>query len=723
MKRTNSPSHLYTVIIYICGLFLFLEWLYPLEVTTDTTDITVFIIFAVFSFLISLFQIRWWIAFLLKGFGILFIIHALYFDVPFFHINWVVQWFTESIIDWKAFFSQQWYSLTNQFRSTLLLGLIWLMSYLIFYWFVEMKRIFLFIMLTFVFITVVDTFTAYDATFAIIRIFLLAFFSLGITNVVKKTERENILFSWKKHFPNWVLPLIVLVVFSTAIGYSAPKSDPQWPDPVPFIKSASLNNEEESANSDVRKVGYGEDDSKLGGSFEQDNTPVFRAIAEEKQYWRVETKDVYTGKGWESSENNTYEKQDAYNIALDTFKENVETTNLKASISFQGNAQFNKLVYPYGINSVQTEKPTEFLLNLNTEAIETVNHQVPVHLTEYLINYKKPHFSIDELQKAGNEDPQHISDRYTQLPTELPDRVYELALDIIGEKSTRYEKVLAIERYFSRNGYVYDTTNVPIPEEEDDYVDQFLFDSKRGYCDNYSTSMVVLLRTLNIPARWAKGFTGGEQLNEIVENKGTQSATIYEITNANAHSWVEVYFPEIGWVPFEPTQGFSNLTDFYTEGLHTEESEEEIEEDSETNEEETEQEEEEQASLGATHSNKWLYLSFVFVFILITLAILYKYRLQIQMRVWLKKLQNNKDETFLEEAYLYLLNLLHKNGFKKRPDQTLREYAQLIDEKYETKEMTVLTKYYEQMLYSDTLEKTKTEMFIEAWEKLSKRLL
>src|SRR5690625_5109283 len=72
--------------------------------------------------------------------------------------------------------------------------------------------------------------------------------------------------------------------------------------------------------------------------------------------------------------------------------------------------------------------------------------------------------------------------------------------------------------------------------------------------------MVVMLRTLDIPARWVKGFTGGEKIANKLEEE--ELFDIYEVTNANAHSWVEVYFPEIGWVPFEPTHGFSNLAQF-----------------------------------------------------------------------------------------------------------------------------------------------------------------
>src|SRR5690625_1655683 len=74
--------------------------------------------------------------------------------------------------------------------------------------------------------------------------------------------------------------------------------------------------------------------------------------------------------------------------------------------------------------------------------------------------------------------------------------------------------------------------------------------------------MVVMLRSIDIPARWAKGFTSGEKIAADSNEADGLDLDVYEITNSNAHSWVEVYFPDIGWVPFEPTQGFDNLADF-----------------------------------------------------------------------------------------------------------------------------------------------------------------
>src|SRR5699024_2823833 len=200
-----------------------------------------------------------------------------------------------------------------------------------------------------------------------------------------------------------------------------------------------------------------------------------------------------------------------------------------------------------------------------------------------------------------------------------------LAEEITEEYDNRYDKARAIEQYFGRNGFVYQISNVPVPEEEQDYVDQFLFDSKVGYCDNYSTSMVVMLRTLDIPARWAKGFTSGEKITEHANG-----ANVYEVTNANAHSWVEVYFPDIGWVPFEPTQGFSNLSDFHVTEDTGEKEEKQEEEpieneptESQQEEKEAETSEEDARADAEKRSVPWSYLAIGLFIIVVLLTVMY----------------------------------------------------------------------------------------------------
>jgi hypothetical protein len=79
-------------------------------------------------------------------------------------------------------------------------------------------------------------------------------------------------------------------------------------------------------------------------------------------------------------------------------------------------------------------------------------------------------------------------------------------------------------------------------------VDTFLFEDREGVCEQYATALAVMARSLDIPARLAAGYGAGDY-NAITG--------YYEVRLSHAHSWVEVYFPEYGWVPFDPTPGWN----------------------------------------------------------------------------------------------------------------------------------------------------------------------
>ena len=196
----------------------------------------------------------------------------------------------------------------------------------------------------------------------------------------------------------------------------------------------------------------------------------------------------------------------------------------------------------------------QFLHSKDTGQYKTKNEELQVSLDAYEIEYEDYNFSLKALRETTMDsfatEKEDFSE-YLQLPNQLPDRVKELSETITASSDSVYDKTKAIERYFGRNGYIYDQQNVAIPKADQDYVDQFLFDTKRGYCDNFSTSMVVMLRSIGIPARWVKGFAPGEI------NQNAAGESVYRITNNEAHSWVEAYMPGLGWMPFEPTIGFS----------------------------------------------------------------------------------------------------------------------------------------------------------------------
>lgn len=724
----NSPismPRIYTSLLYLCGLFLFIEWLLPIEEVTDTSNITVFVIYAIYCFFISLFSLRWWANFLLKGFGLFVILHGLFFDMLIFSREWFNQLAFEMAVNIDILISQNWYYLSPFFRSFLFLVFIWLMSYLLHYWFLQMKRIFLFILLTFVYITILDTFTTYDATIAIVRTFVISFVALAMANFNRELEREKIAFSKLKRKARWSVPLVLTIVISVVIGVAAPKFAPIWPDPVPFIESAA-SGFGSSGGSVVRKVGYGENDSQLGGSFIQDDTPVFRVAASDKQYWRIETKDVYTGKGWETSAESSVVETVSNNLPIDLFDySKVETEEAEATVYFLEGWNFDKLVYPYGVKEIHDlALGADVFFDPVTESLEVWMDGELMELQHYRLIYESPSFPLDQLRDDVPFD-EDLS-RYLQLPDTLPERVFELAEEITASYDTMYEKVQAIERYFAGNGFTYETVGVSAPGPDQDYVDQFLFETKIGYCDNFSTSMAVMLRTLDIPARWVKGFTGGEVIG-AGENLGEQ---IYEITNANAHSWVEVYFPELGWVPFEPTQGFTNPTVFHLETSEATQIEHdeplEIPEgelpEADVPMEMDESEPVMAEPVGRDFQMPWKKLVAIMLVIFIVVFLLYKFRFRIKMFYHYWKLGSKKDEQAFQDAYHHLLNMLDRDGYKRRKNQTLREYAKQVDARYRTKEMKMLTAYYERMLYRNEFDENEWRHLRDLWRNLLKTI-
>ncbi|MFT4417212.1 transglutaminaseTgpA domain-containing protein [Fredinandcohnia humi] len=719
--KISAQRNMRNLLLNIFGFLLLWEWLRPLKVVTDTEDLAVFVVFIAICFLLLFLQVRFVYSALIKGILILYTIRSLYFENAFLDPTWIKDFLVDFITNIGFLFQANWWEMTPMFRSFLFFILLWLMSYLLHYWFTHQKRILLFFVLTIIYITVLDTFSPYDANKAIVRTVIIGFFMLGILQFERIKDQEL-----TKHLnigKKWAVPLAVFILFSTTIGYVSPKASPQWPDPVPFLKGYGQGNENGSLGG-MKKIGYGNNDTNLGGPFIGDDTVVFTAETEKSHYWRVETKDMYTGKGWQLSYQAEKLSFNQENTVLNWYEQKTGIEELNAKVQMK--LSYSHIVYPLGLTSVEADPDVYFSVDPLSEKIQTFRGFDTVNLQEYTIQFEQPKFFINELKEVtepgGLEQNRAFTEVYTQLPERLPERVKKLALDITQSQANRYDKVKAVEDFFQQSSFVYDTQNVAVPRSDQDYVDQFLFDTQTGYCDNFSTSMVVLLRAAGIPSRWVKGYSQGEFI----------SGDLYEITNNNAHSWVEVYFPEFGWVPFEPTKGFNNSNIFSydlsdigenpnNEAPQTEPKEMPVEESSEP---ETTPTEESTTSLFDKVINLFSWKSF---FIFLLSVILLSYILFTTRKKWIPLLfiilyKRRKDEDVYFKAYKVLLKQLARVGMPRKEGQTLRDYALQVDKFYYGNDMEKLTHSYEKALYRKDNAEIEWQKSVELWENLIKKI-
>ena len=248
-------------------------------------------------------------------------------------------------------------------------------------------------------------------------------------------------------------------------------------------------------------------------------------------YWRGFTYDVYTGQGWSSSE--TVSSATAANAPI---QKDHASGHLLIREDLSPVENLGGTLFAAG-EPVKLNIPSEiawrgtgdlFGMQSNIASAYEVRSLIPVEEKQVL-------------QQAGETYPDWVIQRFLSLPAELPQRVKSLALQITASTITPYDRAVAIENYLRNYPY---TLNVPLPPLQRDVTDYFLFDLKKGYCDYFATAMVVLARAAGVPARLAIGYAPGTY---------NLNSKRFIVTEADAHSWAELYFPGIGWVPFEAT--------------------------------------------------------------------------------------------------------------------------------------------------------------------------
>jgi len=161
---------------------------------------------------------------------------------------------------------------------------------------------------------------------------------------------------------------------------------------------------------------------------------------------------------------------------------------------------------------------------------------------EYQVTSNYSTADASSLRRASRLYPEWITDTYLQVPEEITPETRELAAEITAGFITPFDKAIAIRNYLRENIAYND--QIEAPPEGVEPIHYILFDHQEAYCNYYASSMIMMLRSEGVPARFVSGYTQGEW---------GQDSLSYRVRASNAHSWVEVYFPEYGWIPFEPT--------------------------------------------------------------------------------------------------------------------------------------------------------------------------
>ena len=136
---------------------------------------------------------------------------------------------------------------------------------------------------------------------------------------------------------------------------------------------------------------------------------------------------------------------------------------------------------------------------------------------------------------------------YLQTPTDLSPQVMQTLNSWTAGAHDAYDAMNMLVAHFTDQAqFVYSVSNPPVPSNTDAV--SWLLQTHRGYCTYYATAMTVMARLLGVPARVVSGFDQGHL---------DTRRNVWEVDGNNAHSWVQVYFPNQGWVDFDPTPGFS----------------------------------------------------------------------------------------------------------------------------------------------------------------------
>ena len=263
--------------------------------------------------------------------------------------------------------------------------------------------------------------------------------------------------------------------------------------------------------------------------------PLFTVKAEEPAYWRITALDQFNGIVWSAPPRRAVPE-----ISGTTIPATVpvpQSRTLKQEITL---AKLSGPWLPGAYEAIRVDRRDSVRLEPVTRSLVLSGQMRTGERVDVTSRLISP--APEDLDRITAEDitGDPIGSQFLGLPgNEVPAEIRAAALQITDGETSLFRKAVAIQNHLRQfeyddqvaNGHSYRTMS------------QFLLEVRRGYCEQFSSTMAVLARVIGIPSRVAIGFAAGDPIG----------ADEYRVTTKHAHAWVELYFPGYGWLPFEPT--------------------------------------------------------------------------------------------------------------------------------------------------------------------------
>jgi transglutaminase-like putative cysteine protease len=259
-------------------------------------------------------------------------------------------------------------------------------------------------------------------------------------------------------------------------------------------------------------------------------SPEVRFVVESNRadYWRVGAYDRYTGQGWVRTGKPSPYDEDELRQGPGSSQRVVQEVSVRSKMS----------AIPAAWRPTSLDGDAEDGARITSiGGLQTAGRLSKGD--EYTVVSRGPSPSQSALRAAGDDYPDELEDRYTQLPGDMPDRLDTFTDRLTDGARGPYESANRIQSWLKSNK----NYSLDVDRPDDDIASSFVFEMDAGYCTYFATAMVAMLRTQDIPARMTVGYTTGQRVDE----------DRWVVRGLNAHAWVEVYFDDLGWIRFDPT--------------------------------------------------------------------------------------------------------------------------------------------------------------------------